>query len=346
MTLLAVDSIEPYNAAADMTRLWTSSGTISINTASPRTGSRALLIGANAGSFTRTVAGADEHATFIAGCAFKHSASGNTMQIMAFCADAGATQHVTLERGTNGELIVRRGQLGTILGTSANGLLPTDTYKYVEMKATLHDSTGTVRVLVDGSEVLNLTGQDTKNGGTDAVFDTFRFGPVGSDGFNAYYDDIYIMNGAGSAPNNDLLGDCRVRCLNPNGNGNSSQFLGSDGNSTDNYLLVDDATTSGTADYVESSTVDQVDTYTFADLSESAGSVFGVQISTYAQKTDAGARSLAQVTRRSGTDYASSDIALSTSFAFQTQMREQDPSTSAAWTIAGVNAAEFGHKCR
>ena len=67
-------------------------------------------------------------------------------------------------------------------------------------------------------------------------------GPNGATTANYDYDDLYICDGTTvpGEPVNDFLGDVRVDTLYPNGNGNSSQWVGQDANSTDNYLNVDD----------------------------------------------------------------------------------------------------------
>jgi hypothetical protein len=62
----------------------------------------------------------------------------------------------------------------------------------------------------------------------------------------------------------------------------------------------------------------------------------------YAQKSDAGARTLAAVIRESGTDHVGAAVQLSTSPAYYQEIHETDPVTSAAWTLTGLNAAQVG----
>jgi hypothetical protein len=77
------------------------------------------------------------------------------------------------------------------------------------------------------------------------------------------------------------------------------------------------------------------------DLSGVA-TVFGVQELAIVQKSDAGAASMKQLLRRSGTDSPTISYVLSTSWNQMRNIRELDPSTSNQWTPAGVNAIEAG----
>ncbi len=356
MTLIVLESFDGIATADLIAKGWTLSGTApTVSAAHARTGPNSLLLvgagtSATAGRAKRNVV-AGEHATIIMGAALRRTngISSPGQQLFVFESDGGATEHITIVATDAGLVEARRGGgTGTLLGTSVVAVSE-DTWHYLEAKVTLSDTVGVVQVRLNGVSILSLSNQDTKNSGTKTVLDSVSLRTTGGTGGSnqdiVYWDDFYVANGAGSV-NNDFLGDTRVRCLLPNGNGNSSQLLGSDGNSTDNYLLVDEATPS-TADYVGSATLDQKDTYAFGDLPDASGTIHGVQISAYATKTDAAARNLAIVTRSDGVDYDGSDVALALGTnAYVQHLRETDPDTAAAWTIAAVNAAEFGAKVR
>ena len=343
MTLLLLESFDGIATADLPSKGWTNSSA-TVTTVAARTGPNALRASSANAAVSRGLAAADEHATLIVGFAFyMNAASGVASRVVSLRSDGGATTHITLSASVGGLLQVRRGtETGTILGSGST--LVAGQWYYLELKVTLSDASGVVELKVNGAADITLSGQDTKNAGTKTVFDNIIVGNSGAS-TDYIYDDLYLCNAAGSV-NNTFLGDTRVRCLLPNGNGNSSQLLGSDGNSTDNYLLVDEAVPS-TADYVGSATLDQKDTYTFNDLPDASGTIHGVQVAALATKTDAAARNLAIVTRSGGTDYDGSDVALALGTnAYVRQVRETDPATAAAWSIAGVNAAEFGAKVR
>jgi len=257
---------------------------------------------------------------------------------MAFYGDSGATQHITVLYKSTGDIEVRRGtSAGTVIATAPSGYIHTD-WNYFEVKVTIADAGGIVQVRMNGSvtPLINFSG-DTRNGGTNLTIDKVSIGGASQARFN----DWYIVNTSGSAPNNDWLGDVRVYCLQPTGNGNYSQFVGSDGNSTDNYLLTDE-TPYNTSDYVGSATIGQKDSYVMADLPAGVGDVFGVQEVAIVAKSDAGAGAIKQLLRVGGTDYVTSSLALSTSYSEMLNLRELNPNTGVAWTAGGVNGLELG----
>lgn len=312
-----------------------------INTGTARTG--ALGFTGN-GEWLHRWDPAHGHATFICGLAHRRS-SGTLGLELRFRNNADAVDHVTLKVQTDGSIRVYRGTTaGTLLGSSAAGVVRTDgSWQYIEMKATLSDSTGVVVVRVDETVVVNLSGQDTKNGGSGAVFDDVWFqAPTGTN-----LDDIYVCNGAGST-NTDFVGAVRIEYLKPNGNGNSSGMTNSAGTSTNNYSYVDDADTGAGTDYVESDTAK--DTYAFTNSTQPTGnSVKGVLAWAFAQKTDAGARGLDAVARSGGTETStamtpavSTDTGLLNGInKWQYAVFETKPG-GGSWTVSDVNAAEFG----
>jgi hypothetical protein len=101
-------------------------------------------------------------------------------------------------------------------------------------------------------------------------------------------DDIGINDNTGSRQNS-WPGEEKLIYQLVNGNGDSSQWTGSDGNSTDNYLLLDEVPPD-TADYVQSNTSGQADYYnmeaTPAELGASDTINF-VQVGIYAAVSDA-----------------------------------------------------------
>ena len=223
-------------------------------------------------------------------------------------------------------------------------VLSQDTFYYIELKVTISDSAGVIVLKINGATELNLTSQDTRNGG-NATADTITLGAGGQNNSAAIfsYDDLYICDGTGSAPDNDFLGDCRVEASLPSGNGNSSQLVGSDADSTNNYLLVDESAPNGDTDYVESSTVGNKDTYAMGNLASTSGTVYGVQPVPVAKKTDAGSRSIVSVVRLSSTEVDSAAKTLTSSYLILPDVRTTKPG-GGAWTITDWNNAEAGVK--
>ena len=257
--------------------------------------------------------------------------------------DAGSIQVNIRINDTANEIAVWRANT-TQLG-AATLVTVVNQFYFIELEVTI-GNTGDIVLRVDEVESINETGVDTQTT-ANASIDGFRLGSAGDTAHLTATDDLYLLDGVDSgvagAPNNAFLGDVRVEAIFPNGNGNSSQLVGSDADSTDNYLLVDEAAPDDDTTWVQSATVGQKDTYAMGDLTPSTGAVFGMQINPHARKTDAGARSICSVTRLSGVEEDSADKVLSTSYQYLPDIREADPSGN-QWTIANVNAMEAGVK--
>jgi len=233
----------------------------------------------------------------------------------------------------------------TLLGNSGPNKFLEDVWQYWEIKVKIANTGGTVDVRVNGVSILSLSSQDTQQSANAYVT---NWQVAGGSGYieEFWIDDLVVMDGSGSSPYNNFLGDIHVELILPDGNGNSSGMSGSDGNSTDNYLLVDDNPVV-TTDYVEATTEGTKDTYAMENLSAATtASVYGIQVALVEQKDDSNAKYMRPVIRRSSTDYVGTSISLSTSWAGDMQIWEQDPSTAANWTVTNINGLEVGQEVR
>lgn len=312
-----------------------------------RTGNRLRLAngGGDHGYIKRVLYPADAHATLIVGIYVAPPTFYSSYPLLlGVFGDAGATEHVRLKLTAGTLEALRGGASGTQLfsvasfcETGASAVTPF----YLELKVTLADSGGTVTVHKNGALFTGATFTgDTKNGGTNATLDAFAIGSHSNGPNNTHYEDLYVCNGAGST-NNDLLGDVSVYTVFPNGNGNSSQWTGSDGNSTDNYLLVDENPPSMT-DYVTSSTLNHVDTYAHGAHGVSSGTVKGVMVTAFGQRSGATDGAIEPVARSSSAQSYGPERVVGATATPQTAVFETDPNTSAVWGLAAVDAAEFG----
>ena len=280
--------------------------------------------------------------TVIFGGAFKLNTLATTagIEIIWWMGEGTGRVHTELIwNESTGKLFVRRA--GTAITGDGTAVLVAGVWYYLEMKVTISD-TGSVVVKVNGITDISASPVDTRNAATGYCDTIVLGGQGGSAGGDIVMDDIYVCDDTGGT-NNDFLGDIRVEHLLPNGNGNSSQFDGSDGNTTDNYLLVDDATPNDDTDYVESPDSGDKDTYAYGNLASSTGSVYGVQICPYARKTESGIRNLKTVARLSGTETDGPERPVGDSYAYLPDIRETKPG-GGAWSISDVNSAEFGQK--
>ena len=252
--------------------------------------------------------------------------------------DAGTVAHLTANISTAGAITLRAGgSAGTIIQTSSK-VFPTGTaWRSFEVKATIHDTSGECVIKVDGVEWINFSG-DTRGAGSSTRPDRIRVG-AGNPGMQ-YRDDFLVCDTTGSA-NNSWTGEVAIVGLRANGNGASSGLLGSDANSVDNYLLVDEYPLNST-DYAGAATPGAWDSYAMSNVGK-VGTVLGVQQFSYAAKNDSGAKGFKHVCRASsGTLSKSAEIPLSTSYlVYSGPILQTDPD-GAPWTVAAVDAAEFG----
>lgn len=336
MTLLMLDSFDHY-ADTEFVKKWTHRLAGVITPTLPRSGLQSFDFSANTGP-TFFLTSAEEHATIVVGFAWKSTDYfAGEQTLMDFRSDLAVTAHVALTMTPVGKLAVRRGtNAGTKLIDEVGASLVIGVWHYIEMKATLHDSTGAVEVRVDGVAVMSASGIDTKNAGTKTVFDSIVFGISGLANFGLM-DDFYFCNGAGGVHDN-FLGDLSIQTIYPSGAGNTTGMTPSAGA---NYTTVDEAT-GNTSDYVSSLVITTKDTYAFGNIS-TPRTIKAVQLVQYATKLD-GSRLLVPVIRSAGTDYDSTGQPARGDWFIHRTLHPTDPATGVAWTDTNVNAAEFGVK--
>jgi hypothetical protein len=334
MALLFLDSFDHY-LTADLGEKWGTASASSIVAAAGRRSSAALRVGITAEPITRPLAPAST--TAIAGVAVKLAALVATQTILTI--RSGATTQVTLGVNASGFATVYRStNAGTLLGTAVVGPVTIGAYNFFELKTTIDPSAGTAVVRINGVEVLNLSGVNTAQSGV-ASWDTFSLRCTNN---NTDYDDLYLLDSSGAAPCNDFLGDCRVDARYPTAEGAASAWTPFSG--TDNALMVDETAPDDDTTYNSTPTVGATDTHVVQDAPVPGALLYGVQLCLSVKKSDAGTCSVAPVVRHSSVDYPGTAFNPGTAYAYNITPYGTNPGTSAAWTEADFNAAEFGYK--
>ncbi len=253
----------------------------------------------------------------------------------------GTNTHLMIKfTGANGTISVNHTTAGFI-ANSATGAYPINAWFFLEFKAFIHDTTGTVQVRVDGVDVINETGLDTRNGGADALIDLVTFGSAEGNGIILRICDIHIMNALGSAPLNDLIGPHTIESLRTDAAGNYTNW---DPSAGANHDAVDDPTEAvhdGDATYVET-TVAERDSYSFGNL-VSGEDPIAVQAKATARFTGT-QQDFNTFLRRSATDDDGPTEKGNTSAYADRALKiwETDPIAAGAWTKANLEATEFG----
>lgn len=243
----------------------------------------------------------------------------------------GSTAICTLSVDVDGAIRFYRGDNGTLLGSSAAGVITGENWYYVECALTRDAAAGIVLVNVNGVEVLNLTGQNT---GASAIT-SLRFCRVQNLGGSAaiLFDDLYVKNDVSG-----FLGEVRVETLRPSADTADKDWAASTG--TDNFALVDETVENSDTDYVSSATVGHKDIYDVGALSSSPAVIHAVQSTIVARKDDATAREVAaRVKSDASVDGATHQM--SSGYNFFSDIAPLDPDGAVAWTAAAVNAAQL-----
>jgi len=336
MALLFMDSFDHY-ATADITDKWTSNEGWTIGSSNGRNSTNATQCAAEY-ELVRALPITGQN-TAIIGFAVYVSSAFVTHYVMAVF-DTGTLQ-CGLQFVNDGRIQVGIGgglgsTLGTVHATSTNSLQQSVWY-YIEFKAVIHNSTGSIEVRVNGMEWINVSNVDTQ-GSSNATWNTVAW--TGASGQTYRMDDVYMCDSSGSL-NNDFLGDVRVSVLLPEGAGNTTEWTPSAGS---NYACVDESAPNDDTDYVSTITLNAKDTYAFPAVATGA-EIKGVQIFAAVRKATDGPGKIKHVIRSGGTDYDQTEIGIGgTTYSYTRTMHETDPATGVSWTESGVNAAEFGIK--
>jgi len=281
--------------------------------------------------------GAEDDVLYI-GCRFRTGYGGNSGDSVdnnVFRLMEGGTQHGTIELRANGTFAYLRDGSAEVARTP-DFSYQADTWHYGEFKVKIHDSLGEFVVKIDGVEVLNATGLDTRNGGASGVIDLFQIGAQRGDDF--HFRDLVLMNEQGSAFN-DFIGPVIVEAVLPNGAGDLAEWTPDTGN---NHERVDETTPDGDSSYVESTSAGDRDAYAFADLSAIDADPSAVAVHAWGRYAssplDVGIFARRNATNHDGSVHTPSGSHGGVAY----EVWEQDPEAAGAWTLANFNATQFG----
>lgn len=332
MSLLFMDGFDHYSATLPIERKWDPGSTM---TQAGQTGRYAgySMRQANA-TCNKTLPG--NYSTLVVGFAFKVDDWYTTQAFFRF--NDGTTEQCNFILNSSGNLVFRRGT--TVLATSTY-VIPKLLWIYVEFKVTIHNTTGTCEVRFNGfgTPDINATGLNTRAGSNNyanKIVVTY-----GSNAGSFYYDDLYVCDTGGSAPQNDFLGECKISTMVPDADGATNNFSRSSG--VTNFSLVNEAF-ADTTGYTFSSNPGDIDLYTFGNLPSTVGTIYGVQTNIYNRKDDTGSRDIRPVVRISSTNYEGTTYQVLSDWTFASQIYTLSPATSSPWIKSEIDGAQFGIK--
>jgi hypothetical protein len=331
MSLLFLEGFDNYSAWGYMNKKWDAVSISSMSTNAGRFGSNGIAMN-TASHYMQKNLGLGTKTTLVVGFAMRLFEAdpivySSGYPLLRLEDEAGVVQ-VRLHLNDSYGFDVYNGA-GTLLGSSADTLIGVNRWYYIEIKAVIHDTTGSVEVHLGESQILNLTSKDTKNG--SAYVDRIRINCVYSN-VGTYFDDVYIDDA-------NFHGDCHVKTFRPDADGNSSDFTRSTG--SNDYECVDEQGSNEDTDYIYSDTLNHKSI--FGITTGALGTVEGVQLNLDCRLDEAGSRKITPICRSNSVDYSGSESdLLGASYIYELQCWDTDPDDSGAWTQTKLEAAEFG----
>lgn len=321
-TLEFFDGFDDYSTA-QATRYWNSFG-FSIG-AVGRNGTN----GFSSGNNTSCAITLTSQATRTIGVAMKHD--GFTQYDFIGLYDAG-TQQLAVRLNTDGTLSVKNGA-GTVLATSTFSI-NINIYYYLELTSVINNTTGSFTLRVNGTTWASASGVNTRASANNSANQVVLIAGGGSHWTG---DDLY------SRSDGTFCGDVRVETSLPNANGAANQWTQGGTTHANNYQQVSENPADDDTTYVFAATTGQSELYAYPALPSGSGTVYGVMAVMICRNDSAGPVTLQPLYRSAGTTYnGNSRTVGATTYAAYMDIQGQDPATSLAWTVSGVNALQVG----
>jgi len=207
----------------------------------------------------------------------------------------------------------------------------------IELHINIADA-GTFELKIDGQPVEATYSGDTKPG-ADTHFDNLHFYSTA----NGYYacDDFAIDNA-------DWVGDGHITRVTPDGTV-TNQLTGSDGNTTDNHLLVDEYPLDSDTTYVQGTVVDEEDLYDLTACGLGTAEITRIFAESRTKDTVAAGGTCALITKASGgSEVSGGDVSLLTTYVKRILSAEEllNPVDSQVWEAADIDALQVGVRTR
>jgi len=222
------------------------------------------------------------------------------------------------------------------------GVLALNQWHCVEVRHLINNTTGVVQVKLDGTLVIDYTGDTQKDATTNIATIQFKSTYVTSGGWRittGYIDDIAINDTSGTK-NNSWPGLGGIVWCPVDGDGMVSEMTPSAGD--DNYACVDEVPASDD-DYVSGlASEGNTDFYTIDESNLPANGTINAIKLCYRAKVDEGSGVVVPLASAGGGPGVGDEQSLSTSFAQISQTFEVDPGDDSELTLAKVKAMQIG----
>ena len=264
----------------------------------------------------------------------------------------GATMATLTVLPDSGDLRLYSGD--NVLATASSTLFCDDSWYHIELNYLVDNSVGTYDVYVNGVSVLSATGVDTNDSASSNGFLGCGFGDGVFSTDYIFYDDIIVWDEADDGRDNDLttfpLGMHRIETIHPNGAGSNTDWTASAGT---NWEAVNNNPPSST-DYVSATSSGDRDTYDFGTITTTgSGAIVAVACNAQFRHSDPTVSYADGVIVSSGSTVTNSlpqgsfpQSTESTAGHGAQWIWPADPSSTVAWTTAGIDDLELGFELR
>ncbi len=251
---------------------------------------------------------------------------------------AGSIYHINVRISLEGFVQVYR---STSLITTTDISLTKNEWNWLAMKTVVNNSTGSYTVQLNGTTIATASGVDTNAGGNGDVGFIQLSCPV--NGFDKGWCAGIIAwdDNTGSLTDFPAL-PISFATIFPVSDGDDEQWTTSSG--TDSFALVDELVPhDDDTTYLEDTVSTNRTLFNFTTLSSNFTGVHGIQINTVARETDASDFTLINTFKQNSTLYPESSQAIAgQTYESLFNVLDQDPDTSTAWTVSGVNSLQAG----
>jgi hypothetical protein len=228
---------------------------------------------------------------------------------------------------------------GAVLAQSADGVLVPGIYYYLEVKIVC-GAAGSIDVKIDGVNVLSGAGINTRQQGAGGVQKLVHAPYTEGLTYTTYIDDWYLLDDTGPAPYNTWFGDKKIEGILPAVDGFYEQWTPSTG--VDSAACIKDTGSSTWDDkWVSTDVLNEKDSFTLVPVG-TWPLVYVVEARSYWRNYQTGQAGLKHILRISGTDYYGAEALHGDTNEWQMDRWDQNPDTAADWTLADIQAMQYG----
>jgi len=252
-----------------------------------------------------------------------------------------ATSQVELRIDNLGQLFFTRNN--TSIGSVGTTRLALNQWYFIEVKATINATTGEASCKVNGTAYLTQTGLNTQ-ASANAFFNKLGVTANFSGNQTQAIDSYHFFDttaGSGNDPST-FFGEHIIDMQLATSDGSNLQWTPNSG--TAHFSRVNEANEDGDTSFVSASGANFIDSYNFASLAETTGTIAMVAVNTIDRIDDVGPHTMDHYVLSSGSVSLSAGISPSASYTNHQSFFPLNPNTSAAWTVVNRNTAEFGYK--